>query len=311
MIALSTAWNPKNRIAKTFAAGRKMGFGAFELNGPTGVIDLSKLIKDIEKHDVRISSVHAVCTEEEDIPWFSTWGDWVGDADEDRRREGVRLAKGTLDIARRVGAPAMVIHCGLLPVPDADPLEQTLFKSLAEGIVLPKFDELLRKFSDERRRYAPPYLKALETSLQRVQAVGKRLSELCEYAPDIIVGVETPYHLYSIPHGEEVEQVLDRVGAPNLRYWHDVGHAHRLDLIGFVDHARHLARCGDRMAGMHIHDIRGVRDHLPPGLGDFDFGILTEYLRPDVIRVIEVHSEQSAKAVEKGRQHLAEMYGIE
>ncbi len=291
MIALSTAWNPKNRIAKTFAAGRKMGFGAFELNGPTGVIDLSKLIKDIEKHDVRISSVHAVCTEEEDIPWFSTWGDWVGDADEDRRREGVRLAKGTLDIARRVGAPAMVIHCGLLPVPDADPLEQTLFKSLAEGIVLPKFDELLRKFSDERRRYAPPYLKALETSL----------TELCEYAPDIIVGVETPYHLYSIPHGEEVEQVLDRVGAPNLRYWHDVGHAHRLDLIGFVDHARHLP----------AERVDPPDDLLPPGLGDFDFGILTEYLRPDVIRVIEVHSEQSAKAVEKGRQHLAEMYGIE
>ena len=32
MIALSTAWNPKKRLAKTFAAGRKMGFEAFELN---------------------------------------------------------------------------------------------------------------------------------------------------------------------------------------------------------------------------------------------------------------------------------------
>ena len=300
MIALSTAWNPKKQIAKTFAAGRRMGFGAFELNGPTGPLDLPRLLKDIEKHDVRISSVHAVCTQEE-VPWSSTWGDWVGDADEDRRREGVRLAKGTLDVARRVGAPAMVIHCGLLPVPDADPLEQTLFKSLEEGIVLPNFDELLRQFSDERRRYAPPYLTALEASL----------AELCEYAPDIIVGVETPYHLYSIPHGEEVEQVLGRVGAPNLRYWHDVGHAHRLDVIGFVGHASHLARCGGRLAGMHIHDIRGVRDHLPPGMGDFNFGALTEYLRPGVIRVIEVHSEQSAKAVEKGRRHLAEMYGID
>ena len=300
MIALSTAWNPKKRIAKTFAAGRRMGFGAFELNGPSGRLDLPALLTDIEKHDVRISSVHAVCTEE-DIPWSSTWGDWVGDADEDRRREGVRLAKGTLDIARRVGAPAMVIHCGLLPVPDADAFEQAIFKSLDQEIPLPKLDELLRQFSDERRRYAPPYLEALETSLR----------ELCEYAPEIVVGVETPYHLYSIPHAEEVQQVLGRVDAPNLRYWHDVGHAHRLDIIGFVDHLSHLVRCGDRLAGMHIHDIRGVRDHLPPGMGDFNFGALTEYLRPGVIRVIEVHSEQSAKAVEKGRRHLAEMYGID
>jgi len=195
----------------------------------------------------------------------------------------------------------MVIHCGLLPVPDADPFEQAVFTSLDQGTPLPNLDELLRQFSDERRRYAPPYLKALETSLR----------ELCEYAPDIVVGIETPYHLYSIPHGEEVQEVLDRVDAPNLRYWHDVGHAHRLDIIGFVDHLSHLARCGDRLAGMHIHDIRGVRDHLPPGMGDFNFGVLTEYLRPGVIRVIEVHSEQSAKAVEKGRRRLAETYGIE
>ena len=300
MIALSTAWNPKKQLAKTFAAGRKMGFEAFELNGPSGPIDLPALLKAIEKHGVRISSVHAVCTEEE-IPWWSTWGDWVGDADGDRRREGVRLAKGTLDIARRVGAPAIVLHCGLLPVPDADPFERAVFKSLGEGITPPKLKEQIQAFDNERRRYAGPYLDALETSLK----------ELCEYAPEIVIGIETPYHIYSIPHGDEVQRVLDNVAAPNLRYWHDVGHAHLLDLIGFVDHLSHLDRCGGRLAGMHIHDIRGVHDHQPPGTGDFNFGALKKYLRPGVIRVIEVHSEQSAKAVKKGRQHLAEMYGID
>lgn len=300
MIALSTAWNPKKRIAKTFAAGRRMGFGAFELNGPSGRLDLPALLTDIEKHDVRISSVHAVCTEE-DIPWSSTWGDWVGDADEDRRREGVRLVRETLDAARRVGAKAVVLHGGVLPMPDGLSLQRELQRLAASNPGPLRDPPGLGKFIEDRKSAAPPYLRALEASLK----------ELCEYAPDVAIALENRYYISDLPHGDEFQVLFDRVGAPNLRAWHDVGHAYVLGRIGFLDHLGLLEQSRDRLAGVHLHDIRGFEDHRPPGTGDFNFACLGEYLRPDVIRVMEIASGFNAKEVKRGRLHLAEMYGIE
>jgi len=300
VIALSTAWDPKGRLDKTLAAGRKLGFETFELSGPQGPVDAEAAAEVLDRLGVRMVSVHAVASGG-DVPEGARWGHWAGDVDESHRREGVRFAKETLDVARRVGAGAIIMHGGLIPMPDAMAFQGAILQCLDEGTEFVRLRERLDEFTEQRRELAGPSLDALAASL----------AELCEYAPDVNVALETPYWMTSIPHGDEFEQMFDRVAAPNLRYWHDVGHTYLLDRIGFIDAAAQLDRYRDRLAGVHLHDIRGMHDHQPPGTGEFDFGSLVNALGPDVLRVIEVHSEQSPKAVKRGRERLAEMYGID
>ena len=302
MISLSTAWNHNAApdLASVFAAGRKIGVESFELGVSSARADLRVVESEIERHGTKISSVHAVWAERE-IPSSCRYGDWVADPNEDRRREGVRLVRETLDAARRVGAKAVVLHGGVLPMPDGLSLQRELQRLAASNPGPLRDPPGLGKFIEDRKSAAPPYLRALEASLK----------ELCEYAPDVAIALENRYYISDLPHGDEFQVLFDRVGAPNLRAWHDVGHAYVLGRIGFLDHLGLLEQSRDRLAGVHLHDIRGFEDHRPPGSGDFNFACLGEYLRPDVIRVMEIASGFNAKEVKRGRLHLAEMYGIE
>ena len=301
MIALSTAWVPKRsaRLAKVLAAGRRIGFTSFELGVSDVPFDLDAVRKAIDRRGIRIVSIHAVCCEG-GVPGPTRRGDWVAEPDEARRRHGVRLVRETLDIARRVGATAVVLHGGVLPVPDLREYQIELYRLMSRGADTGHLQKPLQRLLEQRARMAPAYLRALEASLE----------ELCGYAPDVRIGLENRYYLSDLPHRDEFEAVFDRVSAPNLGYWHDVGHAHLIERLGFADQLEWLGRYADRLVGIHLHDIRGVEDHRPPGTGDFNFAALTDYLRPDVLRVLEIASGHSARAVRKSRDHLAEMYGI-
>jgi len=302
MISLSTVWNHKAApgLAGVFAAGRRIGFESFELGVSSARADLRAVEAEIEQNGTQISSIHAVWSEGE-VPRESRFGDWIAEPDEARRREGVRLVRETLDAARRVGAKAVVLHAGTLPLPDAWPLQQELRRLAASSPGPLRDPPGLGRFIEDRKRVAPPYLRSLETSL----------GELCEHAPDVAVALENRYYINDLPHGDEFQRLFDRVGAPNLRAWHDVGHAYLLGRIGFLDQLDLLELCRGRLAGVHMHDIRGVEDHRPPGMGDFNFACLAEHLGPDVIRVMEIAPKFAAKEVKRGRLHLAEMYGIE
>ena len=301
MISLSTAWNPKQlrSVAKQIAAGRRLGFRAFEIGMSVFSLDLEAVMKEVERHALAISSVHALCSAREEPPPLD-WGGWIAEPDEARRQEGVALTKETIDIARRVGAGAVVIHGGTLPMPDGPALQGELYRSASPGAREGRHP-MLDAFIEQRKRIAPSYLRTLETSLK----------ELCEYASGMVLALENRYYISELPHNEEFQLLFDRVGAPNLRYWHDTGHAQILDRLGFVSQVGLLEQYGGRLAGMHLHDIKGFEDHQPPGAGDFNFGAVAEHLRPGVARVMEISSRFPGKAVRRGKEHLAEVYGIE
>ena len=47
-------------------------------------------------------------------------------------------------------------------------------------------------------------------------------------------------------------------------------------------------RYGDRLVGLHLHDIRQELDHLAPGQGQLAYAWLAPYARPDVVQTIEL-----------------------
>jgi sugar phosphate isomerase/epimerase len=302
MIALSTSWRPPKyeSLAMIFAAGRKMGFEAFEL-GVNGLpFDAEAVLEAMARDGIRISSIHAVCSRKP-VPRANERGDWVAEPDESLRTAGVAAMKETLDIARLVHAPAVVLHGGTLPIPGARTTQMALYRLAA--ISSGGLDDVpaVREFAEQRAAMVEPYLDALERSL----------AELCAYAPDVIIALENRYYLSDLPHGAEFRRVFDHLRLPNLRYWHDVGHAHIISRIGFVKHQDLLLSVDDKIAGMHLHDISGFSDHQPPGEGSFDFHRLTDFIEEETIRVMEMGSSHTPRAIKKARKHLAKVYGIE
>jgi sugar phosphate isomerase/epimerase len=302
LLALSTAWHTRRSAdpRRTFAAGRRIGFRNFEIGVSSGPLDLRRVARAAERRSVNVSSIHAVCSEDE-VPELNRRGDWIGHADDERRRLGVKFARDTVDAARRLGAQAVVLHGGALPVPDASTMQMELFRDVARRGLLDEHGRVVQELARLRQPLVPAHMDALVASL----------SELCDYAPDVRLGVEDRFFICELPQRNEFQELFDRVDAPNLGYWHDVGHAFVLDRVGYVDQARMLEQYGGRLVGMHLHDIAGFQDHRPPGTGEFNFGLVAEYLRPDIPAVMEIGARHSARAVRRGREHLARMYGIE
>jgi sugar phosphate isomerase/epimerase len=55
---------------------------------------------------------------------------------------------------------------------------------------------------------------------------------------------------------------------------------------------------------MHLHDARGLNDHLPPGSGEIDFKSLNDYLKTETLRVVELKPATSPHQVQEGLNHL-------
>ncbi len=300
MLALSTAWHPRRYpLDKVFKKAKKIGFREFELGVSAQPIDPDTALDAVRRDGIQITSIHAVCSRRA-IPRANKRGDWVADLDAGRRRAGIDCIRETLDIAREAGARAVVLHGGVVPVPNHSKRQFRLYEMVAGRGPEGERERVLSDLLNDRARAAPACLDALAASLE----------ELCAHAPDIILALENRYYAAELPLDREFDELFDRVDAPNLRYWHDVGHAHILEKIGLFDHLALLHRQRDRLVGVHLHDIQGFDDHRPPGTGDFDFAALKEYLRPDVLRVLEMGADLSARSIRRGAQHLATAYGI-
>ena len=108
--ALSTMWWNKETVSadEFFSTGRGLGFARFELNHQIPPEVLQQV--DIDRfsigslHDPCPAYIHAKVLEQTDIQ--------ITSLDEERRRKGVDVVKGTIDQACRMGCRLVVIHPG-------------------------------------------------------------------------------------------------------------------------------------------------------------------------------------------------------
>ena len=71
------------------------------------------------------------------------------------------------------------------------------------------------------------------------------------------------------------------------------------------DQVEPLERFRDRLLGFHLHDARGLDDHLAPGEGQLDFARFAPYAGDGVALVLEVHPKSAPAAVAEARGALA------
>ena len=293
--SLSTMWAIKNYpdLNDFFRVSRHIGFQKIELNHQVD----SAMLSPVNLDHIQFSSIHEPCPA--DIPTkLLVERDWlVSSIDEAARKQGVQAVIRSVDLACRLGAPVVVVHCG--NVSNDKTLENKLCQLFQAGLTQSgEYLETKSQFLRHRQEQAMP----------RLEAVKRSLLELLDYAggKQVKLGLENRYHFMDIPSIDEMAELLSLADLDQLGFIYDVGHAQALDRLGFFPHVDWLKRYQSRILGAHLHDVTGISDHLAPGLGEIDFRSIASYLPGDAFRTVEVQPGNTLAQVNRGLHVLAE-----
>jgi len=288
-IGLSTSWNgPGSNPERLLEQDRGLGFRRVEAYAHFTHDALRALAAEAARHDMHIGSLHGPCP----VPSGPTGypaplGDWLASTNPSERTRAVDALRGTIDAAVEVGARAIVVHLGNS---GAVSRQSAIFDTIARyGRLSGEHLRLRDSAWQEREAAKGPHLAA---ALDSMRALGEHAR-----GTGVRLGVECRDGYFEIPSLDEFAEVLAACDGLPVGYWHDAGHGAKLDYLGFLEHEEFLRRYGSQIVGMHIHDTRDGRDHLAPGLGSTDFGMLGRYLRPDTLRTLELHRSVTATEI--------------
>jgi sugar phosphate isomerase/epimerase len=165
----------------------------------------------------------------------------------------------------------------------------------------PQYEDLKSKMISFRNKVAPDH----------VDQVLKSLSELIEFTrpTGIEIGLENRYHFYDIPLIDEMQLLLNLCDEDWYGFQYDVGHAQTLEVLGFSSHEEWLKRYGNRIIGVHLHDVKGMTDHQMPGSGDVDYSLIAPYIPATANLTVEVSPKLTQHELAKSLKHLEE-FGI-
>jgi sugar phosphate isomerase/epimerase len=293
-IGLSTMWaiGQFPSLADFFEAGRELGFAQFELNHA-----INSAMLDGLSLNGAITAVHEPCPADISARELKQRNWLVSALDEEERRQGVLAIQRSIDLARELHAKAVIVHPGQV---DVDP---TLESRLVDLYKAGKMQQ--PEYARAREQLVAARVAQAERNMQSVR---RSVLELAEYAAqkDVRLGLENRLHHFEIPLPDELDELLDLGLGDVVGYWHDVGHAQVQEHLGFQTHEEWLRRFGERIVGVHLHDVVGVKDHLAAGVGQVDWEMVARYLPDDALRTCEFQSFHSAQEVAAGLAWLVE-----
>jgi sugar phosphate isomerase/epimerase len=291
--ALSTMWavGRFDRLSDFFSAAAELGFGRFELNHQVD----SSMLAGVDLNGCQIDAVHEPCPADISTTVLRDRNWLISSTDEAGRQQGVRAVQRTIDLAKELGAGIIVVHAGQVEVDFQ--LEHELRRLFKVG------QAQTARYQELKERLMAARVEHVEANLDAVQ---RSILELLAYAgrAGIRLGLENRYHYLDIPLPHEMERLLDLVDDGRLSFWYDVGHAQTLDNLGFFPHTEWLQRLAPRMAGVHLHDIRGLQDHHAAGLGEIDWEMVASYLPEDILRTCEIHNTNTPEQVAASMRFL-------
>ena len=285
MFAISTAWNFNSGLdtRRTLLDIGKLGVDAIEIGYNITRQRLKELIALISDMNMRAVSVHNFCPlpDEAGLNRFPTDYYRLSSRNARERAKAVDFTKRSIDTCGLVSSRVLVVHAGTVELEHID-ARRLLHLYNAGKFGSHEYVAARKEFLIERSKKSAAHLESVERSLE----------ELLDYAHSagVKIGLETRYYPNEIPNIDEAEYLLGRFKHKGLVYWHDTGHAETNQRLGITAHDDYLNRLSGYMLGIHLHDLRGIDDHMAPFSGDFDFSKLAPYLKGDVIKVIEAHS---------------------
>ncbi|MCM8797221.1 MAG: sugar phosphate isomerase/epimerase [Candidatus Omnitrophica bacterium] len=297
--ALSTSWNAlRYENAKDMLFEIKgLGFEKVEL-GFNLTVSMVEAIERIQKEqDINVISLHNFCPIPPRLKRDIALPDYyaMSSFDEEERRLAVKYTQVTIDLAARLGAKAVVLHCGRVQIPDKTRILIQLYETGQKETK--EFKAIKTAMQKERADNYKPFFKNSLRSLDQLNRYAQKKG--------VYLGIETRFYYHEIPSFEEIGIILNEFKGANLFYWHDTGHAQVMENLGFCRHEEYLNLYGPQMLGMHLHDISGGRDHQPPGKGKLDFCALKKYIGKNVLKILEIHHPATAHDIKEAKEYLA------
>jgi sugar phosphate isomerase/epimerase len=282
--ALSTMWAQQDRFAADFAsfaaAARGAGYAAIEVSHSTDERGLDALLR---QSVLPVRSLHAPTPKMPSRSGQSNSRLNLAALDETDRCEAVEHHLRTIRYAGEHGIRYMVVHLG------------GMSRMLSEENRLRRLHDTGRMDSDEaREQQRQAHLSRAAAIGPHLEAVRRSLDELVSEAAraNVIIGLENRLHFHEIPNAHETLALLAEYSAENAGYWHDTGHAEVQARLGLIDAAAAIASLKHRIVGMHLHDVRGIRDHRAPGNGDVDWTYIAEAIPDSAWITLEIDQHE-------------------
>lgn len=293
--AISTCWRARkiSDPGRLVSAMRETGLNTFELEFRIRAEVFREIKKNHKNWGIEISSLHAVCPAP---PGRKRGAEnfQISDTDEEKRRRGVKDVVETMRNGADMGAKAVVVHCGRVP------MEEPIYKMMElydDGkIKSPEAEDKLREITLAREAAGKRSFDSLLKSLDEINEEAEKLQ--------INVGLENRYYFAELPNIHEFGIIFNLFKGGKLRYWHDTGHAHVNETLFCVPHKLLLKKFSRQLAGVHLHDVTGYTDHQAPGGGEVDFDMVNSYLHDETIRVMEPNQFQDIASVKRGIEFL-------
>lgn len=304
MYSLSTCWNSHRHTdgRAMLHEIRDLGFEFAELSHGIRISLLPGILEAVDAGEIQISTLHNFCP----LPIGITRAApniYRFTATDPRERDNAwRQTLKTLDTAVRVKAQLVVLHMGSIEMKDySSKLEDLLESGQRES---PKYLRLAEEAEEARE------LKK-ETAVDLANDMLKRLIPEAEQR-GVRLGIENREALEEIPLDTDFPQLFKKFPSPVVGYWHDCGHAQIKENMGFVHHAMQLEAMAPRLHGFHVHDVQmPARDHCPPGSGIINFAALQPFVRPEHIKVLELSPGVPPEQVQRGFEHIKNIWGPE
>jgi len=282
-LGMSTSWNAAaardgRQIVDEI---RSLGFATLEVDYRVTAEAALEILNQVRRGEIRVSSVHNFTPLQPGEKASDGGGHKLSltSLDESERQHAVDLTLVSAELAQQLGARALILHLGETDL-NRDYARELTDAVRAGGVSAPDARRLRERVRMERRERAAPFLEAGVRSLLDILG-GTRNSGL-------VVCLENRYHYHQIPLPEEVLEIARQIPTPRLRYWHDLGHAHTLEALGFLSHLEAVRLLKDHLFGMHVHDAVFTGDHRAPGTGEIDFAAVFAQAPAGALKVLEL-----------------------
>jgi len=292
MISFSTCWNSGRHTdgGDMLREIKDLGFDRVELGHGIRLSLMPGIQKMFDAGEVQFSSLHNFCPLPVEITRASPDCYKFSAAYPKERERAIRQTFQTIDFAERLGAPFVVLHCGVV---EMNPITDELIGLAKNGKIFSReYVRIKLKAVQTREAAAPPYLERVKNALRRI----------ADYAAtkNIRLGVEGRRGYEQIPTERELPSLLDELNSPQLGYWHDMGHIQIKENLGFVNHEEWLRRISTRAFGCHVQDcLWPAQDHQPPFAGMVELEKLVPLLPANCLFVWEMSPRKTSEEIRR------------
>lgn len=223
-------------------------------------------------------------------------GTKLGSLDAELRERAMISTRRHIQLAQKYGCPTVILRGCEVEDPavkaEAAELEQRLAERTDEDS-----EEVCEAIADFVAR-------AQKKGQNQVEHLCRSIHTLRGEFPETRLAVEPGATFIDILNFEAMGWVLDDLAKKGLHYWHDTGTVHLRGLAGLPGQGAWLEKYGDKLVGVHLQDATDSEAEMPPGLGEVDFRMVSEYIPGEAEKVVEANSRHGRSEILASVQFL-------